>query len=531
MKKIMIKSITVVFFLFTITSCNDFLAEEPQNQIFLSQYFDDPNDAPAIVNPLYFMGANTLYTTGDFSYRWIMLDGYNSGLIDNEKKERPGVVEGQQLTISAANMDIYFDNWWTGCYKAISQANNAIKYIPQVPEITESEANRYLAEARFFRAFNYFSLVQNWGDVPLITEPYESLEGIFTERSPMSEVYDLMIEDLEWAVDNGGLADVPFPMNGFRITKGAAATLLANIYLYSAGFPLQETSNYAMAAQYARMVINSGQYSLIQNGPTPEESAYNVIRTSDVEDEYIYSIEVDGVNRGNFIVSYTLPIFVFTLLPDVKIKDMMNAYRPTDEFIRLYDPDLDLRIQERQLFHSEITRGGSTHDFAGNLAVYQWFNEDAVFGSGINTKDQIVYRYPEVLLIAAEAIANTEGVTAEAVSYLTEVRSRAYWQTDENDIRAELEGLSVQQFIEEVWKEHLRENVLEFKTWSLMKRTRQFPVTTVGNPGDVSFVDLIGHTNQFGATFQEHNLLYPIPETVLQRNPALTQNDGYIVTN
>jgi hypothetical protein len=54
------------------------------------------------------MGANTLYTEGDFSYRWMMLDGYNSGLIDNEKKERPGVVEGQQLTITASNMDLYF---------------------------------------------------------------------------------------------------------------------------------------------------------------------------------------------------------------------------------------------------------------------------------------------------------------------------------------------------------------------------------------------------------------------------------------
>jgi hypothetical protein len=384
-----------------------------------------------------------------------------------------------------------------------------------------------IAEAKFFRAFNYFSLVQNWGDVPVITEPYESLDGIFTERSSLSDVYDLIIEDLEWAVNSGGLADVPFPTNGFRITKGSAATLLANVFLYSAGYPAQETANYEKAAEYARIVINSGQYSLIQNGPTPQESAYNVIRTSDTESEYIYSIEVDGINRGNFTVAYTVPISTFAQLPDIQIRDAMNAYRPTEEFIRLYDPELDLRIQEGQLFHSKIERDGVTYDFNGNLAAYQWFNEEAIFGTGINTKDQIVYRYPEVLLIAAEAIANTEGVTAEAVTYLTEVRSRAYWQTDESIIRAELEGLSTKEFIEEVWKEHLRENVLEFKTWSLMRRIRKFPVTTEDDPGSVRFVDLIGHTNQFGATFRELNLLYPIPETVLQRNPSLVQNPGY----
>jgi hypothetical protein len=46
-----ILSITVITSLLVFTSCNDFLEEQPKNEIFLSQYFNDPNDAPAIVNP------------------------------------------------------------------------------------------------------------------------------------------------------------------------------------------------------------------------------------------------------------------------------------------------------------------------------------------------------------------------------------------------------------------------------------------------------------------------------------------------
>ena len=132
-----------------------------------------------------------------------------------------------------------------------------------------------------------------------------------------------------------------------------------------------------------------------------------------------------------------------------------------------------------------------------------------------------------MLLIAAEAIAQSEGVTNEAVTYLADVRSRAYWQTDRNEIISELQGLSKDQFIEEVWKERYRELPFDFATWPDIQRTRKYPVTSMSNPGEVNFVDLIGHQNPFGATFQEYHLLWPIPNTVLQKNPELVQNPGY----
>jgi hypothetical protein len=84
------------------------------------------------------------------------------------------------------------------------------------------------------------------------------------------------------------------------------------------------------------------------------------------------------------------------------------------------------------------------------------------------------YRYAEVLLIAAGAIARSEGLTAEAASYQADVRGRAYWQTDRDDIVSDLSGLSEQQFVEEVCKERLRELPLKARTWSDIQRARLY---------------------------------------------------------
>src|SRR5690606_6237627 len=120
-------------------------------------------------------------------------------------------------------------------------------YIPETSGISESESRQLLAEAKFFRAFNYFFLVKTFGGVPLITKPYTNTEGIYVERSPAEAIYALIVDDLNAAVE-GGLGTTPFPMNGFRITRGAAATLLADVQLQMAGYPLQVQESYAKAA-------------------------------------------------------------------------------------------------------------------------------------------------------------------------------------------------------------------------------------------------------------------------------------------
>ena len=129
-------------------------------------------------------------------------------------------------------------------------------------------------------------------------------------------------------------------------------------------------------------------------------------------------------------------------------------------------------------------------------------------------------------MIAAEAIARSSGVNTDAVNYLAQVRSRAYWESDMATIEAELSGLGTDAFVQEVWKERHKELVFEFKTWFDIVRTGQFPVADA--PGSISFVNAVGHTTERGKQIEAKHMLLPLPGPELQRNPSLgTDNNGY----
>jgi len=110
---------------------------------------------------------------------------------------------------------------------------------------------------------------------------------------------------------------------------------------------------------------------------------------------------------------------------------------------------------------------------------------------------------------------------------MQDVRARAYTTKSRSEIISELNALAREAFIEEVWAERIREFSLEMKIWDDIQRTRKYPVTSASNKGVITFVDVIGAQNPWGATFQEKHLLWPITEQELQRNPSLTQNPGY----
>ena len=523
MKKIIIALIGFAL----LASCDDFLVESPKTEIAVDQFFTNADDARGVVNSVYRIGAGAnFYNSGGFGGSNAMMGSYMSGLFDNEGKgER---IQGQlahDLAVDPVNLSQFLGGWWNDMYLAISRTNLAINGIENIPQIGEAERNSLTAEARYFRALNYFFLVKNFGDVPLVLEPTEGLEDIFVERSPSSAVYSQIVEDLEWALNNGQLPDVPFASgNNGRVTRGTVAALLADVNLQRAGFPVQNTSAYAAAANAARTVINSGTYSLIEHGDNIEgDSAYNRMRTEQTS-EYIWSVEYDASISSSGYPRITIPGVV---RPDgIAYGRTLNMYRPINEIIQLYDPEQDLRVQNRQMYYTSLEREGTVYEF-NEYAPYIWFEEEAVFETARGNNNLNITRYSEVLLIAAEAIAQTEGVTGEAVGYLADVRSRAYWQTDRQQIVNTLSGLSVDQFVEEVWKERYRELALDFKAWPDIQRTQKYPTTTEINPGDATFVDVIGANNNWGQTYQETDLLFPIPDEEMQRNENLTQNPGY----
>ncbi|PHK97431.1 RagB/SusD family nutrient uptake outer membrane protein [Neolewinella marina] len=512
-------------------SCSEFLEEQPRSSASLNQFFTEPAHAENAVNALYRDGAPALWMNGGvYSGRSIMYGPYLSGFFENNYKGQYAYIGfAQQLQLNAINSNSILNDYWSQMYREISRANNAIKYIPTTPGLNDAQVDRLLGEARFFRAWAYFMLVRHFGDVPLITEPYESTNDIYRARSSSAEVYALIVQDLEFAVNSAGLANTNMVSNGYRVSRPAAAALLADVQLTRSGFPLQN-DNYAAAADAARLVINSGAHALAQNGRdaggevVPENSAYNKIRRQEViATEFVYPIEFAIGIAGSGYPAYTYPV---TLTSQTNYGITNQAYEPRDQFLAMYDEDEDLRIQNKQLWHNTYTdEDGNTTSF--RFQPYLWHDDQALFGTTNPANSELevaAYTYAEVLLIAAEAIARSEGVTAEAVDYLTQVRSRAYYRQSPDEISGALSGLSVQEFVEEVWAERNRELALNFKIWFDMIRTRKYPEAT---DGAINFVDLIGHKSSWGPVFEEKHLLLPLPDQELQRNAELNQNVGY----
>src|SRR5690606_24818984 len=139
--------------------------------------------------------------------------------------------------------------FWNSFYLAIRDANLVIQNAPNGSAISQEDIDKYVAEAKFLRAFTYFHLVRNWGSIPLRTEA--NMDEKDLPKSSESQVYDLIVADLLEAESK--LPDTPKDIG--RPSKWAAKSLLANVYL--------QLGNYQEAANRSKEVMDSGKFSLV----------------------------------------------------------------------------------------------------------------------------------------------------------------------------------------------------------------------------------------------------------------------------
>ncbi|GHT32529.1 membrane protein [Bacteroidia bacterium] len=527
MKKIIYLVISVCLFGFV--ACNEFLEEDPLSDITKDNFFKSRNDAFAAVNILYRKGVLNLMSAGNLvGSSYMYSTGFRSGLIDNPsgKGNIPAIGKCQTLSIDPVTDNSVIQGFWSGAYETIVRnANFALENLPACPGLTDAERKQLIGEASFFRALNYFYLVHTWGAVPVVLKTYYSLDDIYTQRSSEKLVYEQILKDLEVAL-NAGLPDKPMPANGFRITRGSVLALAADVCLNMAGYPVQDASKYADAARYAKELISNPNYALIQHGAdmsNPEnwgKSAYNTLRTSDNEKEYLFVREYDAViaNGGDKPV-WCLPYEANSW--GFKYSVYVNAWNPDPILHAAYDPDDDLRYQDNQYFHSSVIGpNGVEHTF--NKLAYFWWEDEALRSTARSEKDITIYRLSEMYLIAAEALVKAGGVvTEEAAGYLATIEARASISKDYTTIKNKLQTLAPEAFVNEVITEKIRETLFEFKLMDDISRTRKYPA--LDGEGKFTFVPLMGAVNPYGAIFSEENVYFPIPDQVRQRNPLINE--------
>ena len=166
--------------------------------------------------------------------------------------------------------DNHASDLWANHYQSIADINPAIKALNEdrLGSLVEQDVkDELMAQAKFVRAFNYFSLVRLWGPVPLITENTDLTPEIIgppqVARSPIIDVYALIESDLLFAVDK--LPEVWPPEQKGRPSKDAARALLAKVYITMATNPMNDATQYVKARDMAKQVIDAGNHSLEHN--------------------------------------------------------------------------------------------------------------------------------------------------------------------------------------------------------------------------------------------------------------------------
>ena len=537
MKKIL-TSVMACACLVGFSACDSFLDEAPRSELTSNNYYLSEAHAKQNVNYLYRTGVPArLSSTGAYQGSIAQIQGALTGYFTNTN-------EGQELTYkygremtrqqNTMTVGVALGGEWDAAYKAINVANSAIKYIPGINNINAETAATLVAEAKFFRAWNYFFLVKLFGDVPFYTEPVESADtDMMLPRTAKATVYTQIESDLADAV--AALPAKTFADNDHRVGKFAAAMLLADVNFYQGDYAEAATAIKTVLTSDHALTAHKKDITAANYEENKLESAWNQLRTTDDLAECIYAYEYDGsISKASRWAPMAFDASILAWGDACKYSICERIYGPVSYYLNVYEAG-DMRALPNQFYHWEFTHPDNAkltwkrEADKGPGAWYFYTYEDMLV-NGYSAKDRNLYRYAEALLIGAEAIAQSSGVTAEAAGYLAEVKARANMEGKTvAAIATELQALSAQAFIEECWKERLRELPFDFKIWDDIVRTKKFPVISKTTQGDVTFVDTFNGktTNASGATIKESDLLWPISPDELQRNPILTQNPGY----
>lgn len=482
--------------------CAD-LEEKPVGLLAPATLFNSPRDVEVAIFGAYgWISSEPLY--GRQFVSALML---RSDMVDIGDRGTPA--ERQQ--VNDFNMDA--DNgmvrvFWPYWYQTISAANAAVAGAESLA-LPEADINPLIAEARFIRAFSYFHLVQVFGDIPYIdfyiTDP-QTVQEI--SKTPASEVYAGIIEDLEFAKE--WLPDSHGEIRS-RATKGTAASYLASVHL--------TLGEYGSAYEEAKWVIdNSGRF-----GYALEADFQELFRAENGDlDEHILTIDFLGLQGGAGGADDDL----MAPMTGVRGADQQgwSVLVPSMQVYNSWD-ERDYRKQVS--IEDSIAVGGVLVPYTEfdntqrpHIAKYARFPGNA---SGEGRNSDINYpamRYAEVLLIAAEALAETTGVNDEAIGYVNQIRERARnWAGIMTDFPEDVTaGIGQRDFIDLVLEERRLELAFEYKRWYDIKRR---------GLGEEAFTgpSALEPQSNFDAT---RDYLMPLPQVDLAVNPNLRpQNSGY----
>lgn len=430
MKKIFKNTILLLAFVLA-SGCEDFIEVDPIAPIS-DDYFNSQEEYENALIGAYDLLQATFWNV---LTSVVASDDFAAGG-DPVNYDQP-TIQNVNLMIHTPSDNNQIRDIWNLMYAGMNRTNLLLEFKNK----TQFEGREeIIAQAYFLRAYYTFELVKFFGNIPLKVEERDGVKRIVDSRilfgdqfdvnrtQDISEAYSLIEEDLKEAILN-----LPVVQDyDYEITKGAAQALLGKVYLYHGTF---DQSKFGDAATVLNQVIVSSQYSL-----TTGNDYLNLFESvGENGPENVFSVQYTGVepagwscitcSEGTYFVKFNGP----RGLVDPIFENGWGFCLPSQELFDTFEDD-DLRkgvtfldMRESPDFYNE------SRDNTGffNRKFLPRKDDDRNGSDPLNYLNNYrSIRYADVLLMAAEAEAQSGGANAE--DYLNEVRERAYGDDSHN---------------------------------------------------------------------------------------------------
>ena len=506
-------------------SCTD-LDEKVYSEVLAKDYKPTEKDIPSLIGPVYavmrpmMMGWQGYFDVQEESADAIVTPARPNGWNDGGTYQRMHRHEWTSEQWQPWNL-------WLNCYTGITNANRVISQIESGKiEVTKGK-EELLAELRTVRAFYYYLLCDNHGNVPIVTD-YNDVN--LPQQKTQLEVYNFVVSELKACIPllNTEVSTATYG----RFTKWAAQTLLARVYLNAITYT--GTGKWDECEAYCDSVILGGKYLIEPNYKA------SFVTNNETSREIIFAVPYDETKGTGF------SNHMKTLDPLMRKVFKMEAQPwggscAVPQFINTYDPE-DSRLTDTWIMGDQINPDNGVVEITYTNTCKSIYgtarNEGYRIGKyeikqgakGSLSVDFPIFRYSEVKMMKAECLLRN-GHADEAATIVTEIRGRAfksnpakatvtgaklmgnscyqYGNADENGVVSGDDGAAITYggFLDELGWEfaaeaHRRQDLIRFGVFSTKKWLNHVP------NGDAK-------------------KLFPIPLEELNKNPNLKQNDTY----
>lgn len=485
-KKLLYTGCFMAASILSLTSCGDFLDEDPKGQLNPDTFYTIEDDYTAGVNTLYDKVNQTQSWTNPMYPQW-----QGDDITANPGSNKQACAALDAFDSDGANKGV--TEAWTQHYAVIKTANLIIEGSEKFPG-DKAKIATALGNAHFWRAYSYYYLVRVFGKLPIITKT--NIEQFDAQPSEIEKVYELIVQDLKDAINElpTGYDKEPARLFGVDVwaTKQAAQSTLAAVYMSMAGYPLNKgTEYYKLAAELAKDVItNNGTYGFILNPDWKEvysmgnnynmETVLGINNDAkgwwDHDSQLSSCCRFEGLGDGGWGDAWG-EIAFWKRYPEGPRKNAIYAPKVTfQETIteKIGDKEVKKDKISKAVYWWELDNNGKpvvdayhpmftiftvNADEKGNMLKQPYDYMGINYKGMVNDRRHNLIRYSEVLLWYAESAARA-GLSdlTEAKNCLKQVRSRAVTDVENvtlgDGTTVKIDNMSAAQLAEACYIEH-----------------------------------------------------------------------------